>query len=148
MGQFGKLYFLELSKKCRKNFKNGPTVWCFSKNFVKVQKTLQISWNIPQMPKSRATFWIFLPISPKSHYSKCILETLEFFKKLISFCVRSCPEWIHMKHISVHFSNICKSQWSPVLGVTKIECKKSQNCIYSSNLGDPPGEVSYWPVFR
>ena len=43
------------------------------------------------------------PISPKSHYNKCILETLEFFKKLISFCVHSCPEWIHKKRISVEW---------------------------------------------
>ena len=26
------------------------------------------------MPKSMAYFLFFLPISPKSHYSKCILE--------------------------------------------------------------------------
>ena len=51
-------------------------------------------------------FQIFLPISPKSHYSKCILETLDFFKNLITFCVRSCPEWIHKKRISVHLIDI------------------------------------------
>ena len=90
-------------KNCMKNWKDDPTFWCFAKGVVKAQKTLQFSWNIPQMPKSRATFWIFLPISPKSHYYECILEILEFFKKLISFCIGSCAEWIHKKGISVHW---------------------------------------------
>ena len=60
---------------------------------------------LPQMTKSRATLPFYLSISPKSHYSKCILETLKFFKKLISFFVRSCPEWIYKKRISVKFGH-------------------------------------------
>ena len=76
----------------------------FCYRFCESTKKMKISWNIPQMPKSRATFRIFLPIYPKNHYYKCILEIFEFFKKLISFCVCSCPEWIHKKCISVHWA--------------------------------------------
>ena len=61
---------------------------------------------------SNAQKWNFLPISPKSLYIKCILETLEFFRKLISFCVRSCQEWIHKKRISVQW-------WSETLAVSE-----------------------------
>ena len=38
------------------------------KSVEKAQKIVQFSWNNTQMPRSKAIFWIFLPIFPKSHY--------------------------------------------------------------------------------